>query len=106
MVLIWLLASPESSRRSDANVFGKRGRKLSNREKYDQAFIKTLLVAKEDLEDLKYQEVSGWDSVGHMALMGALEEAFQIELDIDDIIDFSSYKFGQEILAKYDVEID
>jgi hypothetical protein len=28
-----------------------------------------------------------------------------VELDIDDIIDFSSFKVGIDILSKYDVEI-
>ena len=79
---------------------------MSNREKYDQAFIKTFLVSQDDLQDLKYQEVSGWDSVGHMALMVALEETFAIEMDIDDIIDFASYKVGEELLAKYNVVIE
>ena len=41
-----------------------------------------------------------------MALMAVLEEAFAIELDIDDIIDFSSYSLGPEILSKYGIEID
>jgi acyl carrier protein len=38
-----------------------------------------------------------------MQLMTALEEAFAIELDIDDIIDFSSYEVGMVTLAKYGV---
>lgn len=79
---------------------------MTNREIYDRVFIKTLLVNQDDLAGLKYQDVSGWDSVGHMALMAALEEQFQIEMDIDDIIDFSSYEVGRGILAKYDVVIE
>ena len=44
-----------------------------------------------------------WDSVGHMSLIAALEDAFGIVLDVDDIIDFSSFEKGKEILGKYDV---
>jgi len=33
-----------------------------------------------------------------------LEDAFDVELDVDDIIDFSSYVKGIEILKKYSVE--
>ena len=40
-----------------------------------------------------------------MGLMSDLEEAFDIEMDIDDIIDFSSYEKGMEILDKYEVKI-
>ena len=46
-----------------------------------------------------------WDSVGHMTLMAAIEDAFDIMLDTDDIVDFSSYEKGKEILKKYDVEL-
>ena len=38
--------------------------------------------------------------------MTELEETFGIEMDIDDIIDFSSYEVGQTILAKYNVNMD
>lgn len=79
---------------------------MNNREKYDAAFIETLVVEAKDLPALKYQDIPTWDSVGHMALMAALEEAFDIELDTDDIIEFSSYEAGQAILAKYHVDIE
>ena len=57
------------------------------------------------LEHLKYQDVKEWDSVGHMNLIGELEDAFNIELDIDDITDFSSYQEGKEILKRYKIEL-
>lgn len=77
---------------------------MSNLEKYNQAFLTALSIDESLLSgDLKYQDITEWDSVGHMALVAALEDAFQIMLDTDDIIDFSSYKKGQEILAKYNV---
>ena len=34
-----------------------------------------------------------------------LEETFDIMLDTDDIIDFSSYEKGIEILKKYGIEM-
>ena len=78
---------------------------MSNLEKYNSAFIENLQVTEEQLPELKYQGVELWDSVGHMTLMAALEDAFDIMLDTDDIIDFSSYEKGKEILKKYDVEL-
>ena len=36
-------------------------------------------------------------------LMSGLEETFKIPLETDDIIDFSSFKKGKEILKKYKV---
>ncbi len=79
---------------------------MSNRDKYDNAFIEAFMVEPNDLPALRYQGVEAWDSVGHMVLMAALEDVFGFELDIDDIIEFSSYEEGQNILAKYDVIID
>ncbi len=79
---------------------------MSNRDKYIAAFRDTLMVEENALAGLKYQGITAWDSVGHMALMAALEEAFEIELDIDDIIEFSSFEVGQTILAKYSVSME
>lgn len=78
---------------------------MTNLEKYNQAFTDSLNISAEQLTELKYQSVEQWDSVGHMNLIAALEDAFDIMMDTDDIIDFSSYEKGKEILAaKYDVE--
>ena len=44
-------------------------------------------------------------SIGHMTLMSKLEEEFNISLETDDIVDFSSFKKGIEILKKYKVNI-
>lgn len=70
---------------------------------YNSVFIESFGINQDQLIDLKYQDISEWDSVGHMGLMGSLEEAFKIEMEIDDIIDFSSYKKGMEILLKYNI---
>lgn len=78
---------------------------MSNLEKYIDAFVASLEVTPEQVLNLKYQDVPAWDSVGHMGLMAAIEETFNIMLETDDIIDFSSFDKGKEILAKYDVEI-
>jgi acyl carrier protein len=73
---------------------------MTNLEKYNNAFIEALEVEESQLEGLEYQEISAWDSVGHMGLVAAIEDAFDIVMDTDDIIDFSSYEIGKEILAK------
>ena len=79
---------------------------MSNIEKYNAVFIESFGVKAEDLNDkLVYQSITEWDSVGHMALVAAIEEKFGIFIDIDDIIEFGSYTIGMEILKKYDVEL-
>ena len=79
---------------------------MENLEKYKNVFIETFQIKENQLEGLKYQDVDEWDSVGHMGLMTDLEEAFDIEMDIDDIIDFSSFEKGMEIVGKYNVVIN
>ena len=79
---------------------------MSNLEKYENAFITTFEITKDQLAGLKYQDISAWDSVGHMSLIAALEEAFDIMMDTDDIIDLSSYEKGMEILSKDDYGVE
>lgn len=79
---------------------------MTNLEKYNNAFIETFEVSEDQLEGLKYQDVPAWDSVGHMSLIAALEDAFDIMMDTDDIIDLSSYEKGKEILAKDDYGVE
>jgi acyl carrier protein len=79
---------------------------ILNLEKYNAAFIKTFDIAESELnEGLTYQSIQAWDSVGHMTLIAELEEAFDIMMDTEDIIDFSSYEKGKEILRKYEIEL-
>lgn len=78
---------------------------MSNKEKYINCFVESLEVDASVVETLAYQGIQSWDSVGHMSLIAALEDAFDIMFDTDDIIDFSSFSKGIEILKKYDVEV-
>ena len=79
---------------------------MKNKKKYQDIFIESLSIdAASFNEDIKYNEIPEWDSIGHMTLMSSLEEAFDISIETDDIIDFSSYTKGKEILRKYKVSI-
>lgn len=78
---------------------------MTNLEKYVSAFCKTFNISEDNLENLKYQDIEEWDSVGYMGLISCIEDIFNITIDTDDIIDFSSFKKGKEILIKYDVEL-
>lgn len=79
---------------------------MSNLEKYIQVFVETFEVTAEEAQGLKYQDIVAWDSVGHMGLIAALEDAFDIMMDTDDIIDFNSFEKGKEILAKSDYGVE
>ena len=77
-----------------------------NKEIYIKTFIQSLSIDKDKFsEKLKYNEIPEWDSIGHMTLMSGLEESFNITMDTDDIVDFSSFDKGIEILKKYKINI-
>ena len=78
---------------------------MTNIDKYKEAFVKSLELSEDMVNSqLAYQGVENWDSVGHMSLVAELEDTFDIMLETDDIIDFSSYDKVIEILRKYDIE--
>lgn len=77
---------------------------MTNLEKYKNAFVEGLEIDAEGVEDLVFEGIPEWDSVGHMGLVSALEEAFDIMLETDDIIELNSYKKGIETLKKYGIE--
>jgi acyl carrier protein len=80
---------------------------LTNKQRYDEVFMKALELEPQDLNaGLTYNSIKTWDSVGHMSMIAALEAEFDIMLETEDIIDFSSYLKGIEILAKYLVTIE
>ena len=77
---------------------------MDNKKKYKEVFIESLAIKSEAFnENIKYNDIPEWDSIGHMTLMSGLEDAFKISLETDDVIEFSSYKVGADILKKYKV---
>ena len=64
---------------------------MTNLEKYNNAFTENLQISEGELQGLQYQGTELWDSVGHMTLMAAIEDAFDIMLDTDDIVDLTCY---------------
>ena len=72
---------------------------MDNKTKYKQAFIDALLIDESILKrNLEYNEITEWDSIGHMSLVAELEDKFDIMMEMDDIIEMSSYEKGTEIL--------
>ena len=77
---------------------------MDSLQKYKNAFKKLFELEDSSLDNLVYQGIPEWDSISHMELMTILEKEFSIEMDIDDIIDFSSFEMGKNILSKYGVQ--
>jgi len=73
--------------------------------KYKKVFIDALsLNGNQKVENIKYNEIDEWDSIGHMTLVSEIESAFNVTFDTDDIVNFSSYKEGKKILTKLGVK--
>ena len=78
---------------------------MENYNKYCEAFAKSFSISKDKLENLEYNKIDEWDSIGHMTLISELEGVFDISIETDDVVDFSSFKKGMEIIKKYGVAI-
>ena len=57
------------------------------------------------LESAEYRGIPQWDSVAHMRLVAAIETAFDIMLDTEDVIGMSSFRKAMDILAKHGVPV-
>lgn len=74
-------------------------------EKYNNAFFEVFGVDVSTLNDGFSKETVGeWDSVHQLNIIALLEESFDIMFDPEDIMGFTSYGKGRELLRKYDVE--
>jgi len=81
------------------------GRVSASEEKLRAAFVKAFgLPQTVDVTKLAYGVDERWDSIAHMQLVAAIESAFDIMLDVDDVIALSSYTKAIEIIAKYGVQ--
>lgn len=79
---------------------------MENLEKYKTAFIEVFGVDADVLNDnFRKETVEEWDSVHQLGVVSALEDAFDIMFDPEDIMEFTSYAKGKELLAKYDVTL-
>jgi acyl carrier protein len=78
-----------------------------NSDKLRQCFTRSLGIPLERVtDDLAYNTIKEWDSVGHMALVVEIEGEFDVMLDTDDILGLSSVAKAREILSRYDVNFD
>ena len=79
---------------------------MSNLEKYNNAFVEVFGVEENVLGvNFDKDSVDGWDSVHQLNIIALLEEAFDIMLDPEDIMELTSYEKGKELMAKYEVEL-
>lgn len=76
-----------------------------NLRRYNDVFKATFAVSEIELRTLKLKESENWDSVGHIGLISSLEDAFEIDMEPEDMFNISSYDEGLAILnTKYNIE--
>lgn len=79
---------------------------MTNLEKLNNIFCEVFSVEASALNsNFNKDTVEGWDSVRLLSLTSSVEDEFDIMLDAEDIIGFSSYEIAKEILKKYDIEL-
>jgi len=64
-----------------------------------------LSIPKEDINDeTAYNVAKNWDSINHLAIVSALEDAYGIELDVDEITAMENVKVIKDILTKHGIK--
>jgi acyl carrier protein len=62
-------------------------------------FVEVLELPEDvDVESLKYRDIAQWDSLGHMSLVAAIEDEFDVQLDTEQVIGMSSFKVAVDML--------
>lgn len=79
---------------------------MTNLEKYNAVFCEIFNVSESNLGNgFNKDTVSDWDSIRQLSLITMLEDKFDIFFDSTDILEFSSYQQGKDILRKYGVDL-
>ena len=77
-------------------------RPVTDSEMFDQVFRAELLLPSDaDLSAVAYGRTETWDSVAHMQLVVALEEAFGISLSAEDVVEISTYPAAVRVLRDH-----
>jgi acyl carrier protein len=78
---------------------------MSNIEKLKEAFVEGLEIPMEEVEAATMESVDKWDSIGQMSLVAIIEDAFGIEFEPDEVMQFTSFEAGKEILKNHGIEL-
>lgn len=54
-----------------------------------------------DTPSLEFAKSAGWDSIGHLQLIAAIEKEFDIMISTRDVLSMNSYKEAVNIVKKY-----
>lgn len=77
---------------------------MTNIEKLKNAFVEGLEMPIEDVENATMENVDRWDSIGQMSLIAIIEDAFGVEFEPDEVMRFTSFVAGVDILKNHNIE--
>ena len=78
---------------------------MSNIEKLKNAFVEGLEIPVEEVENATMDGVEKWDSIGQMSLIAIIEDEFGIELEQEEVMQFTSFAAGVNILKNHGIEL-
>ncbi len=79
---------------------------MNTEEKLQSAFSRALAIPGRSVtEDLTYQSIPEWDSLGHLTLIEEIECTFDINIDTNDVLTLASYADAKKMLAKYNIDL-
>ena len=78
---------------------------MTNLEKLNQIFCEVYSVEETSLnEDFVNTNVETWDSIHQLSMVAAIEEAFDLMMDAEDILEMTSYVNVKNLLtSKYEI---
>ncbi|WP_281644739.1 acyl carrier protein [Bacteroides zoogleoformans] len=79
---------------------------MTNLEKINSIFCEVFSVEVSVLNnEFNKEMVERWDSIHQLSLISSIEDKFDIILDAEDILDFTSYCNAKSILLKCGIEL-
>jgi acyl carrier protein len=77
----------------------------ANQEKLREIFREVLSIEPELINDELQYTQHRWDSVAHLAIVSRIENAFDVFLETDQVVDMSSFAKAKEILRLHGVDV-
>ena len=78
---------------------------IMNQKKLVEIMVELLKVSEEDVTDeMSVENCDSWDSLVHVELLSSLEEAFDVDFDIQDAIEIDSVAEIKRVLTEKGVE--
>lgn len=78
---------------------------MTNLKKLNQIFCEVYSVEESALnEDFVNTNVDTWDSIHQLSMVAAIEEAYDLMMDAEDILEMTSYENVKKLLtSKYEI---